>query len=98
MNIKDNHNNKKVTFNILEGLEDKIDRLTVMMRQLTMKDKSLNSQFKPEVYQGRGRGQSRNFYNRDNYDQQGHQNMYGSNCRDRRTQFNATNQYGQNRG
>ena len=52
-----------------DGLEDKIDRLTVMMSQLATRDKGLNKQFKPKIYQGRGRGQSRNFYNRCNYDQ-----------------------------
>ena len=45
MNIKDNYNNKKVTFNMQDELEDKIDRLTVMMSQLTMKDEGLNRQF-----------------------------------------------------
>ena len=63
-----------------------------MMSQLTMKDDGLNKQFKPKIYQGRGRGQSRKFYNRCNYDQQGYQNRYRSNSRDRRIQ------YGQNRG
>ena len=47
MNMKDNYNNKKVTFNMQDGLEDKIDRLKVMMNQLTTKDKGLNRQFKP---------------------------------------------------
>ena len=67
MNIKDNDNNK-FAFNTQDGLEDKIDRLTVMMSQLTMKNEGLNKQFKPRIYQGRGRGQSRHFYNRCNYD------------------------------
>ena len=40
-----------------DGLEDKIDRLTVVMSQLTMKDEGLNKQFKPKIYQGRGRDQ-----------------------------------------
>ena len=67
MNIKDTYNNKRVTFNTQDGLEDKIDRLTVLMSQLTMKDEGVNRQFKPKIYQGRGR--SRIFYNRCNYDQ-----------------------------
>ena len=79
MNIKDSYNNEKVTFNMQDGLEDKRDRLTLMMRQLMTKGKGLNEQFKPKIYQGRGRGQSRNFYNRCNYDQQGYQNRYRSN-------------------
>ena len=69
MKIKDTYNNIKVTFNVQDGLEDKTDRLTVMMSQLTTKDKGVNRQLKPKIYQGRGRGQSRNFYNRSNYDQ-----------------------------
>ena len=74
MSIKDSYNNnKKVTFNMQDGLEDKIDRLTAMMSQLTTKDGCLNKQFKPKIYQGRGRGQSRNFYSRSNYDHQGYQ-------------------------
>ena len=55
MNIKDNYNYKKVIFNMQDGLEDKADRLTIMMSQLTMKDEGVNRQFKPkieaEVYQ-----------------------------------------------
>ena len=90
MNIKDKYNNK-VTFNMQDGLEDKMDRLTVMMSQLTMKDEGLNRQFKPKIYQGRGIDQSRNFYNRHNYDQQSCQGRYRSNSGDR-------TQYGQNRG
>ena len=61
MNIKDSYNNTKFTFNMQDGLEDRIDRLTVMMSELTTKDKGLNKQFKPKIYQGRGRGQSRIF-------------------------------------
>ena len=92
MNIKDNYNSKRVTFNMQDGLEDKIDTLTVIMGQLTMKDKGVNRQFKPKIYQSRGRGQLRNFYNKHNYNQQGYQNRYWSHSRDSR------NQYRQNRG
>ena len=53
---KDSYNNKKVTFNTQSGLEDKIDRLTVMMSQLTTKDQGLIKQFfKPKIYHSRGR-------------------------------------------
>ena len=34
MSIKDSYNNKKVTFDTQDGLEDKIDRHTVMMSKL----------------------------------------------------------------
>ena len=60
MNIKDNYNNKKITFNVQDGLIDKIDKLTVMMSQLTLKDEGQNKQFKPKIYQDIGKGQSRN--------------------------------------
>ena len=33
-------------------------------------------QFKPQIYQGRGRGQNRCNYDRCNYDQQSYQNRY----------------------
>ena len=72
MSIKDIHNNKKVTFNMQDGLEDKMDRLTVMMSQLTIKDEGFNKQFKPMIYQGSRRGQSRKFYDRCIYDQRGY--------------------------
>ena len=87
MNMKDNYDNKKFTFNTQDGLEDKIDRLTVMMSQLTTKDGGLKKQFKPKLYQGRGRGQSRNIYNRHSYDHCGYQNRYRSNSGERRIQF-----------
>ena len=32
-----------------------------MMSQLTTRDEGLNKQLKPQIYQGKGRGQSRNF-------------------------------------
>ena len=47
MKKKDNYNSKRVTFNMQDGLEDKIDILKVMMSQLTMNDESVNRQFKP---------------------------------------------------
>ena len=37
MSMKDSYNNKKVTFDTQDGLEDKIDRLTVMMDKLATK-------------------------------------------------------------
>ena len=39
MSIKDSYNNKKVTFDMQDRLEDKIDRLTVMMSKLAANDK-----------------------------------------------------------
>ena len=64
MSIKEGFG-KKVTFDMTDGIEQKIDKLTAMMGRLVMKDKEQNRQFKPGVYQSnRGRGKTRC-----NYDQ-----------------------------
>ena len=42
MSIKDNYNNKRVIFNTQDGLEDKIDRLTVMMSKLATNEEGVN--------------------------------------------------------
>ena len=52
MSIKDNYN-KKVTFNTQDGLEEKIDRLTVIISKLTAKYDGLNKQFKPKIFQSK---------------------------------------------
>ena len=39
MSGKDSYNNEKVTFDVEDGLEGKIDRLTVMMSQLAVSNK-----------------------------------------------------------
>ena len=57
MNIKDRYVSKKVTFDTLDGLEEKIGRLTSMMSKLATQDDSQNKQFKPKIYQGKRRGQ-----------------------------------------
>ena len=55
--------NKRVTFNAMDNLEQKIDRLTVMTGKLVTEDEGQPKPFKPQVYQpNRGRNQ-----NRDNY-------------------------------
>ena len=58
MGIKESHSNKRVTCDTQDGLEDKIDKLTVMMSQLASMDKGINKQLKPQIYQIKGRGQS----------------------------------------
>ena len=59
MNIKGGLG-KKVTFNMMDGIEQMIDKLTVMMDKLVMEDNGQNRQFKLCVYQSnRGRGQTR---------------------------------------
>ena len=46
MNIQEEHK-KRVTFDMTDGLEQKIDKLTVMMGKLVTKDNGQNRQFKP---------------------------------------------------
>ena len=42
MSIKESYNNKKVTFDMQDGLEEKIDRLTEMLSKLTAKEDGTN--------------------------------------------------------
>ena len=90
-------NSKRVTFNMQGSLEEKIDRLTTMMSKLAVKDEGLNKQFKPKLYQGRGRGQPKKFCNRCNYDQRNYGNEYRPNKRGRGIQFNGRIQHRQRR-
>ena len=56
MSIKEGFG-KKVTFDTPDSIEQKIDKLTVMMGKLVTEDKGQNRQFKPHMYQSnRGRG------------------------------------------
>ena len=55
ISIKESYNNEKVTFNMQNGLEDKIERLIVMMSKLPTKDNGMNTQFKPQIYQSKRR-------------------------------------------
>ena len=56
--------NKKVTFDMTDGIEQKTDILMVMMGKLVMEDKGQNRAFKPQDYQSnRSRGQTRCKYN-----------------------------------
>ena len=96
MSIKDSYNNKKVTFDTQKGIEDKIDRLTVMIIKLAANDEGTNKQFKSQIYQSKRRGQTRNFYDKCNYDQINYQNRYRSNSWDKRLQFSCRIQYRQN--
>ena len=68
MSIKDNHS-RRVTFDTRNELGDKIDRLTVMIGKLAARDSRSDRQFKPQIYKGRRRGQSRGSYDRCSYDQ-----------------------------
>ena len=53
--------NRKVSLDTRDELGDKIDKLTVMLGKLAAKDNHEKRPFKPQIYQGRGRGQNRNF-------------------------------------
>ena len=55
MSIRNSHN-RKVSFDTREELGDKIDKLTVMIGKLATRDSGAGRQFKPQIYQGRGRG------------------------------------------
>ena len=62
MNIKEGFG-KKVAFDTMDRVKQKIDKLLVMMGKLVMDDEGQNRQFKPLVYQSnRGRGQTRCAY------------------------------------
>ena len=68
MNIKDGYNGKKVvTSDMQDRLDDKIDKLTSMMSKLTAQGSNQNKQFKPKIYQGKRKGQIRNYYDQGNY-------------------------------
>ena len=90
MNIKNNHG-RWITFDMGDELGDKIDKLTVMIGKLAARHSGSGRQFKPQIYQGKRRGQNRGSYDRCSYDQQGYQNRYRSDSGDRI-------QYNQDRG
>ena len=77
MSIKDGHN-RKVSFDTKEKLWDKINKLVVMIGKLATRDSSTGRQVKPQIYPNRGRGQNRN------YNQRNYQNRYRSDSNDRR--------------
>ena len=67
VSVRDSYN-KKVIFNTQDGLEDKRDKLTAMMGKLAAGDNEVRRPFKPQVYQNKQRGQSRNLYDPHNHD------------------------------
>ena len=60
MNIRYGYN-RKVSFDTKEELGDKIYKLAVMIGKLVTRDSGTGRQFKPQIYQNRGRGQKRNY-------------------------------------
>ena len=52
----------------MERNSDSIDKLTSLASKMNVKmDKQCETQYKPQVYQGRKRGQNRHEYRQDNY-------------------------------
>ena len=99
MSVKDGLS-KRVTFNAADDLEQKIDRLTVMMGKLVTEDEGQSKPFKPQVYQpNRGRNQNRGNYQgrfRNNNVYRGCP-TYNQNFRGRaRDSFNYRGNYGYN--
>ena len=83
MNIRDGHN-RKVLFDIKEELGEKIDKLAVMICKLATRDSGTGRQFKPQIYQSRGRGENRSSYDRHKYNQESYQNRSMSDSGNRR--------------
>ena len=81
MSIRDGHN-RKVSFDTKEELGDKIDKLAT-------RDNGTGRQFKPQIHQIRGRGENRN------YNQRNYQNRYRLN---NRSNSGDIGQYRQDRG
>ena len=83
MSVRDSQN-KRVKFNTADNLEQKIDRLTIMIGKLVTEDKGHTKPFKPQVCQSnRGRNQNRGNYQgrfRHNNVYRGHP-MYNQNFR-----------------
>ena len=61
---------RRVSFGTRGELNDKIDKLTVMVGKLAAKDSGKTRQFKPQIHQSRGRGQN------GSYSQRNYQNRY----------------------
>ena len=99
MNVRDGHN-KRVTFDITDDIEQKIDKLMTMMGKLVTEDKGQSKPFKPQVYQSnRCRRQNRGSYQdrfRSNNAYRGC-SVYSQNFRGRmRYNFNNRGSYGYN--
>ena len=65
INIRDG-TERKVSFNARDELGDKIDKLTVTMNRLAVRDSNEKRPFKPQIYKSRGQNGS--------YNQRGYQN------------------------
>ena len=54
MSVRDG-TDRRVSFNTKDELEDKIDKLTVVMSKLAAKDSYERKPFKPQIYKNRGK-------------------------------------------
>ena len=70
---------RRLSFDTRDELGDKIDKLTVLLCRLAVKDNNEKRPFKPQIYQSRGRGQNRG-YSQGNYQ---NRSSNRSNSRDR---------------
>ena len=62
MSVRDDHN-KRVTFNVTDDIEQKIDKFVTIMGKLVTEDEGQSKLFKPQVYQSnKGRRQNRGSY------------------------------------
>ena len=83
MSIRDG-TDKRVSFNTKDKLGDKIDKLTVVMSKLAVKDSHKRRPFKPQIYKSRGQNRS--------YSQEG----YLARSNDRNKGYGANNSTRQN--
>ena len=67
MSIKEDNHSRRVSFDTREELGDKKDKSMVMIDKLTARDSRSGRQFKPQIYQGKGRGQNTGNYARCNW-------------------------------
>ena len=98
MSIRDSQS-KKVSFNTQDDLEQKIDRLTVMMGKLVTENEGHSKPFRPQIYQSsRGRSQNRgNSHGRFRNSAYRGCTAYNQNFRGRyRGSFNNRGNYGYN--
>ena len=98
MNLRDSAG-KNVSFNMQDDLEQKIDKLMVMMEKLVTEDDGCSKLFRPQIYQpGRGRNQSRgNFHDRVRSNAYRGCTSYNQNFRGRyRNNLNSRGNFGYN--
>ena len=70
---------------------DSIDKLTSLVSKMNMKMDKQDTQYKPQVYQGRRRGQNRHEYRQNNY-----QPRNGSYSRDRNSSYRGRGNFDRN--